>query len=117
MPQAAKPQARGQPIDIETKRFTARSLTARDASGALRMWISNPTVMAALNMPARRLSQVDLERFIASYDDKIRYLAGIFLRGSGEFIGVFMLDVTPAHGLAQGFGLHRRQELVGQDGV
>ena len=63
--------------------------------------------MAALNMPARRFSQVDLERFIASYDDKIRFLAGIFLRGSGEIIGVFMLDVTPAHALLKASGFHR----------
>ena len=104
MPQAPKPQARGRPIAIETKRFAVRSLTARDVTGAFRMWVSNPTVMAALNMPARRLSQADLERFIASYDDKIRYLVGIFLRGSGEIIGAFMLDVTPAHALVKASG-------------
>jgi ribosomal-protein-alanine N-acetyltransferase len=104
MPQAPKPQARGKPIAIETKRFAVRSLTARDVTGAFRMWVSNPTVMAALNMPARRLSQADLERFIASYDDKVRYLVGIFLRGSGEIIGAFMLDVTPAHALVKASG-------------
>jgi len=104
MPQTPKPQPRGQPIAIETKRFAVRSLTARNVSGAFRMWISNPTVMAALNMPPRRLSQADLERFIASYDDRIRYLVGIFTRGSGEIIGAFMLDVTPAHALVKASG-------------
>jgi ribosomal-protein-alanine N-acetyltransferase len=104
MPRAASPRARGRPVNIETKRFTVRSLTARDASGLLRQWISNPTVMAALNMPPRRLSQADLERFIASYDDSIRYLVGIFLRATGEIIGAFMLDVTPAHALVKASG-------------
>jgi [ribosomal protein S5]-alanine N-acetyltransferase len=104
MPQVPKPQARGKPIAIETKRFAVRSLTARDVSGAFRIWVSNPTVMAALNMPARRLSQADLERFIASYDDKVRYLVGIFVRGTGEIIGAFMLDVTPAHALVKASG-------------
>jgi [ribosomal protein S5]-alanine N-acetyltransferase len=104
MPQVPKPQARGKPIAIETKRFAVRSLTARDVSGAFRIWVSNPTVMAALNMPARRLSQADLERFIASYDDKVRYLVGIFVRRTGEIIGAFMLDVTPAHALVKASG-------------
>ena len=104
MAQTSKPLSRGKPIAVETKRFAVRSLTARDVSGAFRMWVSNPTVMAALNMPARRLSQADLERFIASYDDKLRYLVGIFTRGSGEIIGAFMLDVTPAHALVKASG-------------
>jgi RimJ/RimL family protein N-acetyltransferase len=101
---SASPRVRGKPVNIETKRFAVRSLTARDLTGAFRMWVSNPTVMAALNMPARRLSQADLERFIASYDDKVRYLVGIFIRGSGEIIGAFMLDVTPAHALVKAAG-------------
>ena len=104
MARAANPQARGKPVNIETARFSVRSLTTRDASGVFRQWISNPTVMAALNMPARRLSQADLERFIASYDDKVRYLVGIFKRGSGDIIGAFMLDVTPAHALVKASG-------------
>jgi ribosomal-protein-alanine N-acetyltransferase len=104
MAQAPSRQARGKPVSVETKRFSVRSLTARDATSAFRIWISNPTVMAALNMPARRLSHADLERFIASYDDKIRYLVGIFIRGSGEIIGAFMLDVTPAHALVKASG-------------
>jgi ribosomal-protein-alanine N-acetyltransferase len=104
MPPVASPGVRGKPVNIETKRFAVRSLNARDVTGAFRMWISNPTVMAALNMPARRLSQADLERFIASYDDKVRYLVGIFLHGSGEIIGAFMLDVTPAHALVKASG-------------
>jgi ribosomal-protein-alanine N-acetyltransferase len=104
MAHAASPRARGRPVNIETQRFTVRSLTARDVSGVFRLWISNPTVMAALNMPPRRLSQADLERFIASYDDNTRYLVGIFNRATGEIIGAFMLDVTPAHALVKASG-------------
>ena len=104
MQRPASPGVRGRPVNIETKRFSVRSLAARDISGVFRAWISNPTVMAALNMPPRRLSQTDLERFIASYDDSIRYLVGIFDLGTGEIIGAFMLDVTPAHALVKAAG-------------
>jgi RimJ/RimL family protein N-acetyltransferase len=88
---------RGVPINIKTDRFIVRSLTTNDALGSFRMWIANPALMAALNMPARNLSKSDLARFIAGYDDRVRYLLGVFSRGDRSLIAVFTIDVTPAH--------------------
>jgi ribosomal-protein-alanine N-acetyltransferase len=93
--------ARGKPVNQETERFLVRSLTERDMSGIFRAWISNPELMAALNMPARHLSAPELARFIAGFDDRTRYLVGIFERKSSSLIGLFMLDVNHAHALAK----------------
>lgn len=97
-------QSRGKAVNIETDRFKVRSMTARDVSGIFRAWASNPELMGALNMPARHLSPNDLTRFISGYDDKNRYLVGIFEKKSGSLIGLFMLDVNIVHALAKAAG-------------
>jgi len=95
---------RGKPVDVETPRFLVRSMTERDATGLFRAWIGNPELMAALNMPARRLSPNDVARFMASFDDRTRYLVGVFEKQSKALIGLFLLDVNLTHALAKGSG-------------
>lgn len=97
MPTTPIGPARGAPINIQTERFTVRSMVLADTLGPFRIWIANPALMAALNMPARSLSQAELARFIAGYDDRLRYLLGVFSRVNKGLIGVFTIDVTPAH--------------------
>ncbi|MGE0005469.1 MAG: GNAT family N-acetyltransferase [Parvibaculaceae bacterium] len=95
---------RGTPIDAETQRFLVRSMTERDATGLFRAWIGNPELMAALNMPARRLSPKDVVRFMAGFDDRTRYLIGVFEKKSRDLIGLFLLDVNMTHALAKAAG-------------
>jgi RimJ/RimL family protein N-acetyltransferase len=85
------------PVSIQTERFIVRSMTLADVTGVFRIWIANPTLMAALNMPGRTLSQAELSRFIAGYDDRKRYLLGVFSRATRSLIGVFTIDVTIEH--------------------
>jgi RimJ/RimL family protein N-acetyltransferase len=93
--------ARGKPISIETQRFLVRSMTERDATGIFRAWISNPELMSALNMPARNLSSGDIARFIGGFDDKTRYLVGIFARQAQGLVGLLLMDVNTAHALVK----------------
>lgn len=93
--------ASGKPISIETERFLVRSMTERDATGILRAWVSNPELMGALNMPARQLSSAEIARFIQGFDDKTRYLVGIFLKKSGNLIGLLLMDVNATHALVK----------------
>jgi RimJ/RimL family protein N-acetyltransferase len=92
---------RGKPVDVETPRFLVKSMTERDASGIFRDWIANPELMAALNMPARRLSPSDIARFMAGFDDRSRYLIGVFEKKSKALIGLFILDMNLTHALAK----------------
>jgi RimJ/RimL family protein N-acetyltransferase len=95
---------RGKPVDVVTERFIVRSMTARDATGIFRVWASNPELMGALNMPARHLSANDLARFVAGFDDRTRYLVGVFEKRSRGLIGMFLLDVNTTHALAKTAG-------------
>jgi len=92
---------RGKPIALETKRFLIRSMSERDASGIFRAWIANSELMAALNMPARQLNTGDIQRFIGGFDDRNRYLVGIFARETGGLIGLLLMDVNAAHALVK----------------
>ena len=83
---------RGKPIALETKRFFIRSMSARDARGIFRAWIANSELMAALNMPARQLNSGDIQRFIGGFDDRNRYLVGIFARKTSGLIGLLLMD-------------------------
>ncbi|MGE0238809.1 MAG: GNAT family N-acetyltransferase [Parvibaculaceae bacterium] len=93
--------ARGKPISIETERFLVRSMTARDAGGIFRAWISNAELMGALNMPPRRLSADDVARFVAGFDDRTRYLVGIFVRKTQSLVGLLLMDVNTVHALVK----------------
>ena len=95
---------RGKPVDVETPRFLVKSMTERDATGLFRAWIGNAELMAALNMPARRLSPNDIARFMAGFDDRTRYLVGVFEKKSKTLIGLFLLDVNLTHALAKASG-------------
>ena len=95
------PGTRGKPIHIETERFLIRSMTERDATGVFRAWIANAELMSSLNMPARNLSGGDIARFIAGFDDRSRYLVGIFVRKTQGLIGLLLMDVNTAHALVK----------------
>lgn len=52
-------------------------------------------------MPARRLSPQVLAQQINAFDDKTRYLIGIFNKAPPEQIGVILADVTEIHALVK----------------
>lgn len=98
----------GQAVSLETERFRLRSLRPSDASDRYLGWIADPAVMTPLNMPARRLTMDDLRAHISGFDNRTRYLVGMFDRETGVHFGVFLVDVLPQHRLA------KLQYLIGE---
>ncbi|MBC8013687.1 MAG: GNAT family N-acetyltransferase [Methyloceanibacter sp.] len=76
-------------------------MTVRDAQGVYRMWVANPALMGPLNMPARNLSAQVIAQQINGFDDRARYLVGVFAKVPQAQIGVILIDVTPVHALAK----------------
>jgi len=91
----------GRAISLETKRFKLRSLRARDASERYLSWIADAEIMTPLNMPARNLSLEDLKGHIAAFDNRTRYLLGMFDRKTGAHFGVYIVDVSLPQRLAR----------------
>lgn len=87
-----------------------RSLRPSDASADYLGWIADPEVMNPLNMPARDLSLDDLRAHISQFDNRHRYLIGMFDKETGRHFGVYLIEVLVAHRLA------KMQYFIGERG-
>ncbi len=82
--------------------YIARSLNPRDANERYLGWLQNAELMAALNMPARKLSLAELSANIASFDQRSKLLLGIYRDlPEPDFIGIFIIDLYLDHRLAR----------------
>ena len=97
----------GRSIAFETERFTVRSLRSSDASERYLGWIADSAIMEPLNMPARKLSSGDLKKHISGFDNRTRFLLGMFDKSSGLHFGIYLVDILALHRLA------RLQYLIG----
>ncbi len=100
----------GQQVSLETERFKLRSLRPSDAGKRYLGWIADAEVMNALNMPARKLTETELRAHISEFDNRDRYLIGMFDKDTGLHFGVFLIDVTLRQRLA------RLQYFIGDKG-
>lgn len=66
-----------------------RPLTPRDASEAWGSWLADAETAALLNAPCRQLSREELIEYIGRFDNRERWLAGIFHKPTGKHIGIF----------------------------
>ena len=83
----------GIPVARATERFELRSLEDRDATDRYGGWLRDPEVMRFVNA---RFTQHDLPSvrdFIASHDNRTRFLLGIFTRADGLHIGNLKADI------------------------
>ncbi len=97
----------GRIIAFETERFRVRSLKASDASERYLGWIADPENMEPLNMPARRLSLAELRKHIGGFDNRARFLLGMFDKQSNLHFGIYLVNVLALHRIA------RLQYLIG----
>ena len=91
----------GQQVSLETVRFKVRSLRPSDAGERYLSWIADAEAMGALNMPARTLSEQDLRAHIAEFDNRTRYLIGMFDKETRLHFGIYVIDVMLVHRLAK----------------
>jgi RimJ/RimL family protein N-acetyltransferase len=75
------------PVRFETARYIVRSIVPDDASESWTRWGSDPEAVRWLNMPAREVSHADLLQYIATFDNRSRFLIGVFEKASGRLIG------------------------------
>ncbi len=99
----------GRSISFETERFRVRSLRSTDASERYLSWVADASIMEPLNMPARQLSLADLKKHIGGFDNRMRFLLGMFDKAENLHFGVFLVDILPVHRLA------RLQYLIGEE--
>lgn len=91
----------GRPVALETERFRLRSLRPSDASERYLGWMADSQVMTPLNMPARNLTLTDLKAHISGFDNRARYLIGMFDKETATHFGVFLIDAIALHRLAK----------------
>lgn len=102
-------------VNIETDRFRLRTLKPSDASREFLDWIANPELMTPLNMPPRNLNQDELESYIEAFDNRSRYLVGMFDKQNDTHFGILVMDVNNTHGFGKMSFLvgHRDYRRVG----
>lgn len=88
---------KGRPVLLKTKRFALRSLKPSDASQRWIGWLKDPEVMGPLNAPIRAWTANELMAHVASADNNLRFLIGIFENSDDVQIGFYMLDVDDLH--------------------
>lgn len=91
----------GTPVQIETARYTLRSLTPADVDDRYIGWLGDPEVMQTLNMPPRRPKRADIERYVARFNNKTSFHLGIFDKATGTKIGIYSIYVDLGNSLAE----------------
>ena len=86
-----------------------RSLRPSDAGTRYLSWIADARTMGALNMPARKLTETQLRAHIAEFDNRTRYLIGMFDKETRLHFGIYVIDVMLVHRLA------KLQYLIGDE--
>jgi len=89
------------PIDIETKRFQLRSVTAADISPTWIAWLDDPEILEPLNAPVQKHTVKSLASQLAGYDNWNHYQVGIFTRDAGRHIGLHEMNLNRKERLLQ----------------
>ena len=79
------PQAK--PVRFETERYIVRSVVPDDAGESWQRWASDPEAARWLNMQPRAVTREELLKYIATFDNRSRFLIGVFEKGDERFIG------------------------------
>src|SRR5262249_44673458 len=74
-------------------RFAVRTLRIQDATDRMTAWLSDPEALEVLNVPARRLTKMELANHIRGFDQRQHLLGGIFDRSNNMLVGILQLDM------------------------
>lgn len=96
---SVRPQV-GAPVILETPGYQIRSLRPHDGTATFLGWLADPDLMWGLNIDTSEWSIDTLQNFILSFDNRQRYLIGIFCKVSRAMIGFYRLDVSLPHRIA-----------------
>jgi [ribosomal protein S5]-alanine N-acetyltransferase len=83
----------GPVTSLDTQNFTVRSLTPQDDLSAWATWAEDPAIMHPINAVPRKMSSADLQRFVATFDRKTRFIFGIYSRKGRNLVGIYQLKI------------------------
>ncbi len=96
---AQKPQ--GRPVRLETETRILRSLRSSDVGRTMASWFEDPVVLAGLNLPAGGITQQSLRGYVEEFDNRRKYIIGLFTKPDERHIGFFQVHVNLSHRVAQ----------------
>jgi hypothetical protein len=85
------PQAR--PVHFETERYIVRSVVPDDAGENWQRWANDPEAARWLNMRAREVTRDELLQYVGTFDNRSRFLIGVFEKGDERFIGIHVVYI------------------------
>lgn len=94
-------KAQGRPVRLETETRILRSLRPSDAGRTMASWFEDPVVLAGLNLQEGGITQQSLRGYIEEFDNRRKYIIGIFTKPDERYIGFYQLDVNLGHRVAQ----------------
>jgi len=91
----------GSPVDIRTENFVIRSMREQDITQRYADWWRDPELMAGLSTPyAGQPVERHRQELKRRYDNKQKFLLGVFDRSTENLIGVFFVFTNPFHRVA-----------------
>ena len=91
-------RTRPRSLILKGKKIVLRPLFPRDVSATWVSWLNDPEVNEFLEARFRKSTMESERAFAKSFDQKTRFLWGIFDKKTGKHIGTITLyDIHPAH--------------------
>jgi RimJ/RimL family protein N-acetyltransferase len=92
----------GEPLRIETRNYTMRSLAPADVNREFISWARDPEVMTTLNLPPRELSYEQMVGYVKRFDNKSKFGIGVFAKDAGgKLIGFYAVYCDIRNATAQ----------------
>jgi RimJ/RimL family protein N-acetyltransferase len=91
---AARPAKRD--VFFNCGRYFLRTIKREDASDRWGEWLSDPWTMHVLNTSPMKLGKSEIAEYIRQFDQRSRFLLGIFERGTRLHVGFIRFDIDYA---------------------
>jgi RimJ/RimL family protein N-acetyltransferase len=85
-------------IWVDGEKYILRTITVDDASDRWAGWMADPEACFMLNAAPAKMTRQDLVTYIKSFDERSRFLVGIFEKATGKHLGFLRVDVNHATG-------------------
>ncbi len=82
-----------QTIYLECGDYILRTVTVDDATDRWGKWLEDPVAAHMLNAIRKAHTKDEIVKYIASFDQRIHILLGIFKRDSGLLLGITRVDI------------------------
>jgi ribosomal-protein-alanine N-acetyltransferase len=84
-------------VHLLTKRYLLRTLEPADASDTWLGWLRDPEVMSPLNELPWDITHEGLQDYIMAFDNRKRYLFGIFDISTEAHVGIYEIETRERH--------------------